>query len=420
MNIRGFVPRLTTTLYLLASCGSAILAGLLMDSRPPFGLILGGVSLILVVCFLYTVRLESSDLSHSKLIELIMEHATHDMVFVTNAYGHVLFINTIARESLHLDKDSNKPIDKLIHLLDESGHHAGIKPHLHSHDTTSLTRQFVVDDQNHTVSVGIVAAKPYFLIVMHNITDQQSLEKERHEFISVASHELRTPLTVADGWLSVVLKNSAMSDKDRRLYLGRTASSLQRLKNIVNDLTTLSKAVQGVLDIEITDVDIPGVLTKIFREYQPQAEAKDLTMMLDIAPALRTVLTSEYRISEIVRFYVDNAIKFTKTGLVTLNAEPTENGGVLISVTDSGIGIPHSESKKLFATFYQKEGVETRETEGTGLGLYIVRHLAERLDARFWFTSKEGEGSVFYVEVPKYSHLSKDTQKVVDAAMSDI
>ena len=157
---------------------------------------------------------------------------------------------------------------------------------------------------------------------------------------------------------------------------------------------------------------------ELVRDYRPQAEAKGLQLRLELGANLGNVLTSRLELREILQNFLTNAIKYTAAGNVTLAVEAVKNG-TDFTVRDTGIGVSASDKPKLFGKFYRSEDYRTRQTGGTGLGLYITHKLAEKLGVTINFTSKLNHGSSFGVHVPVRSDKAAteavtETAKLVD------
>ena len=245
-----------------------------------------------------------------------------------------------------------------------------------------------------------------YIIILRDITKQKSLEEERDEFISVVSHELRTPITIAEGTLSNVqvmmgrddipkttLRDNVDTAHDQVLFLAR----------MVNDLSTLSRAERGVADTPET-INVSELIHDLYNEYAAQAEAKGLRFNLDLAPQLGNVIASRLYLKELLQNFVTNAIKYTKEGEIVVNVQKTA-GTLTFSVKDSGIGISKSDQAHIFEKFYRSEDYRTRETGGTGLGLYVAVKLSKKLGTEIHMTSRLNHGSTFSFELP--AELSK-------------
>jgi two-component system, OmpR family, phosphate regulon sensor histidine kinase PhoR len=239
-----------------------------------------------------------------------------------------------------------------------------------------------------------------FIFILRDITKEKTLEEERDEFVSVVSHELRTPVTIAEGNLSNI---RLMFDHNADATMIRSAvddahDHILYLAKLVNDLATLARAERGTAGSPET-VDLPTMLHDLYATYLPQAEAKKLKLNLDIAPKLGDVTTNKLYLQEIMQNLITNSLKYTREGSVTLRGTRTKEF-IAVSVADTGIGISMSDQKRIFQKFYRSEDYRTRESSGTGLGLYVCRKLAEKIGLRIEVVSRLNHGSTFTVIIP--------------------
>jgi two-component system sensor histidine kinase VicK len=239
-----------------------------------------------------------------------------------------------------------------------------------------------------------------FIIILKDITKQKNLDDERDEFISVVSHELRTPLTIAEGTLSnlqIMQKKNAYNETKFKTSLDAAYDQILFLSKMVNDLSTLSRAERGVADTP-EDINVKELLTSLYAEYMPQARAAGLSFDLDLHHHLRDIHVSRLYVTELLQNLITNAIKYTKEGGVTLGA--TQHGRhITFSVKDTGIGIGKSDQKKVYDKFYRSEDYRTRETRGTGLGLYVSTKLARKMDTFIALKSRINHGSEFSFDI---------------------
>lgn len=235
-----------------------------------------------------------------------------------------------------------------------------------------------------------------YILILRDITKAKSLEEERDEFISVVSHELRTPITIVEGTISNVqvmmgrpdisehiLKESIATAHDQVIYLAK----------MVNDLSTLSRAERGVADAP-EDITVQDLVDDLYKEYAPQAEAKKLHFNLDLDTHLGHVTASPLYLKELLQNFITNALKYTKDGSIVLRVTREKNQ-LRFEVRDTGIGISKSDQAKIFNKFYRSEDYRTRETSGTGLGLYVASKLAKKLETKIDFHSRLNHGSSF-------------------------
>ena len=170
------------------------------------------------------------------------------------------------------------------------------------------------------------------------------------------------------------------------------------LAKMVNDLSTLSRAERGVADTP-EDIDVNELLNSLYTEYLPEAKQRNLTFNIDAPPSLGVIHTSRLYVAELLQNLVTNALKYTKEGSVTIKATKVDDQ-VSIAVIDTGIGISKTDQKKIYDKFYRSEDYRTRETRGTGLGLYVSSKLARKIDTTINIKSRLNHGSEFSICLP--------------------
>ena len=170
----------------------------------------------------------------------------------------------------------------------------------------------------------------------------------------------------------------------------------------------------------VAPVDPVKVLDQLKQDYRQDAENKGLDIKIKKPKKLHSILSSELYIHEILQNFMTNAIKYTKEGTITIGAQVGERISITFWVKDSGIGISKSDQKKLFDKFFRSEDYRTRETGGTGLGLYITGKLADRVSGNIRFESELNKGSTFYLDVPPIGARDDDHHKVTKAEIDDL
>jgi signal transduction histidine kinase len=171
------------------------------------------------------------------------------------------------------------------------------------------------------------------------------------------------------------------------------------LAGMINDLSTLSRAERGIAD-DVEVIDVAQMAHDLFNEYSPEATKHQLHFNLELAPNLGSVQTSRLYLHELLQNFVTNAIKYTRDGSVTLAITKTRDKRLVFAVSDTGIGISKSDQEKIFNKFYRSEDYRTRETGGTGLGLYVARKLSRKLGTNIELKSRLNHGSTFSFELP--------------------
>lgn len=242
-----------------------------------------------------------------------------------------------------------------------------------------------------------------YILIIRDVTKAKSLEEERDEFISVVSHELRTPITVAEGSLSnlgVMMDHPNVTQKMLKDGIKMAHEQVMFLANMVNDLSALSRAERGVgNDSEI--IDVADLAKQMLEKYSNDAKAKNLRLDLDLAPRIGKINASRLYVEELLQNFITNAIKYTKKGDIKMTFENKDNI-ITFAVKDSGIGISKTDQDKIFDKFYRSEDYRTRETGGTGLGLYVAAKLAHKLKTKIKVTSRLNIGSTFSFSLPEY------------------
>ena len=240
-----------------------------------------------------------------------------------------------------------------------------------------------------------------YIVILRDITKQKSLEEERDEFISVVSHELRTPITIAEGSLSnvqLMMKRPEIPQTTLQNGVDLAHDQILFLAKMVNDLSTLSRAERGIADApEI--IKVSEMINELYAEYAPQAHAKSLGFDLDLDPKLGTVNESPLYLKELLQNFVTNAIKYTQKGNVAVSVKRAGDK-LTFAVKDSGIGISRSDQQHLYQKFWRSEDYRTRETGGTGLGLYVSQKLARKLNTTIELKSRLNHGSTFSFTIP--------------------
>jgi PAS domain S-box-containing protein len=356
-------------------------------------------------------------------------NSLNDAIFLVDGRGVIMIANGAAQQLTGLIRDlRNVRLDAVLPVYVRSKHNRrinlleGITGPLHRRDVSLSGLGGETIDLD--IVITPVAPGPHkqtsYIIACRDITKERSLDQQREEFISVASHELRTPLTIVEAALSTALLTKQTMSKQQAAILEQAHQNAVFLAQLVKDLTTLSSAQNDNIPIKLQPVDAKALLEQLARDYTSQAQQKNLDLKTIVSPGTPSVLSTEHHIREILQNFLSNALKYTSKGSVTLQAGPGRNGGLRLSVADTGVGISESDQKNLFSKFYRVEDYRTRQTGGTGLGLYLCLELAKRLNAKVWCESTLNQGSAFYLEIPAFSHLERDSKAVVKAEVSTL
>jgi two-component system phosphate regulon sensor histidine kinase PhoR len=241
------------------------------------------------------------------------------------------------------------------------------------------------------------------VLVLHDITSMKEVEKIKRDLVSSVSHELRTPLTSIKGFAETL--EEEMEGKNRH-YVEIIKRNTDRLINIVRDLLLLAQLEEKGVELEIEEVDLKALAEQTMRIFDAQAKEKNLALRLESPADLPPVLADPFKIEQVLINLLDNAIKYTDKGEVSLVLGRSDQD-VTIAVHDTGIGMPKEKLSRIFERFYVIDKSRSRKTGGTGLGLSIVKHIALLHGGEVSVESAPGAGSHFHVRLPVRSGPGK-------------
>ncbi len=240
------------------------------------------------------------------------------------------------------------------------------------------------------------------VIVLNNLTHLRKLENIRKDFVANVSHELRTPITSIKGFVETLLDGDFVDKDETGRFLNIIKKHVDRLNSIIDDLLSLSKIEQNNENTQITveECNLKEVLESATEICQLKARDKNVKVELNIGNELRACVNPSL-IEQAVVNLVDNGIKYSNDGDKLIVEAYEKNNKIIISVKDFGCGIPQDQIPRLFERFYRVDKARSRNVGGTGLGLAIVKHIAQAHKGFVTVESREGEGSVFFIHIPK-------------------
>ncbi len=228
----------------------------------------------------------------------------------------------------------------------------------------------------------------------------EAANRAKSAFLANTSHEIRTPLNGLLGMARLAM-HDGIDEPRRRTYLTHMLDSAQNLASILNDVLDLSKIEAGRIEIERAVFDLRKVLTDVTQAHAATAEAKGLVLALALDPGLpEYVVGDAMRVRQILSNFINNALKFTATGKILIEAKCLGGSQVHLAVIDTGPGIEFDVQSRLFERFSQADESTTRRFGGTGLGLSICRELARLMEGEVGVQSAPGQGSMFWAELP--------------------
>jgi len=341
-----------------------------------------------------------------------------DGVIAVDEHSRVALYNASALNLLDLNTDiQNQPLVDVVKIYDKAKVEIDLQKLIDSAKTPVSSRDYLLhyndsSEANLYLSIAPVhlgygqAGQRGYVLVLRDITKEKSLEEEKDEFISVVSHELRTPVTIAEGSVSNVefILDKTGDISDLKEALKQAHVQLIFLSELINDLATLSRAERGRLIVDVTAINAHDIIDGLVKSYEPEVKAKGLQLNTDIDPHLEVLYSSELYVKEILQNFITNALKYTSKGQITICAKQIKDG-IEFQVSDTGIGISKSDQDKIFQKFYRSEDYRTRETKGTGLGLYVTKKLADLINAKITLDSELNKGSTFKISIPNIKKL---------------
>jgi signal transduction histidine kinase len=230
----------------------------------------------------------------------------------------------------------------------------------------------------------------------------KTLDNAKSEFISIASHQLRTPISIIKGYISMIQEGDFGEVIDQqKLALKKTADNIQQLNDIVEDILNASRIERGKLGISPENTDIIELVKNVVNQLLQKAEKKGLWLRFKTLHKEFITLVDKNKIYEVVMNLIDNAINYTPKGGITVVCGETNEGDLLISVKDTGIGIPDEFKAKMFKRFSRSDNARMVRPDGTGIGLYVAKSFVEAHHGQIWFESVEKKGTTFYVKLLK-------------------
>lgn len=252
------------------------------------------------------------------------------------------------------------------------------------------------------------------------ISKALSQSRSRMSFIASLSHELRTPITSLIGFTDILLDPKlSLSEDERKKYLNYISINNRRLLILVNDIIDLAKIDSGHLKLEDSPVNINAEIRDTVNLFKEKIRTKNLDLIFDLDSVLDTekILIDKNRLHQVISNLVSNSIKFTETGFIKITSKRMEEK-ILISIEDSGIGIPEEDLPFIFEEFRRSSIALRKSIDGSGLGLSITKKILDLMGGKIEVESAEGLGSKFIITLPIKSSSEKKSQKGIQKGLN--
>ncbi|MDA8168726.1 MAG: ATP-binding protein [Nitrospiraceae bacterium] len=229
------------------------------------------------------------------------------------------------------------------------------------------------------------------VLVARDITAEKRIDEIRRDFVANVSHELKTPVTAIKGFAETLLDGALDNREDSVRFLNTIKFQSERMEQLIKDLIVLSKIEFGAVPIEKKAVSLPGIVDNVFSLFEEKASSKGLYLKKDIE--CDSIDADPERLMQILVNLLDNAIKYTDSGGLIIRAREADNWQCVLTVSDTGIGVPKKYISRLGERFFRVDPSRSRELGGTGLGLAIVKHLILAQGWKMHIDSDLGKGT---------------------------
>ena len=245
----------------------------------------------------------------------------------------------------------------------------------------------------------------YFVGIERDITKAKEVDQAKTEFVSLASHQLRTPLSAINWYTEMLLDGDAGEiTKDQENYLKEIYTGSQRMVDLVNSLLNVSRLELGTFIVEPAKAHLKDICEDVLKELDSQIKKKQQEVTTNYDSKVPEMLVDPKLTRIIFQNLLSNAVKYTPDkGKVQVSIEinPKNDKEILIQVSDTGYGIPKHQQDKIFTKLFRADNVKKMESEGTGLGVYIIKQIIDTAGGKIWFASEEDKGTTFYITIPK-------------------
>ncbi len=331
-------------------------------------------------------------------LSTILENMT-DGIIMTDKDGNITMVNTAC-----------------IKILNAAGKEFIAKPLIEvfrDHQLNEILRQCLNTGKQQTTQFESIALKKFIqavavpvssdglsgaLILLQDLTELRSLQTTRRDLIGNISHEFRTPLAGIKA-MTQTLQDGAIDDKDSaKDFLSRIEAEVDRLTQMVSELTELSRIESGRMELKAEIVDINKLIEDVFAQLQPLADRQNLMFKTEFNTGQLLVKADRERMRQVIINLVHNAIKFSKPGKAIIAASRKQGIFAVTEITDEGIGISQDDLSHIFERFYKAD--KSRSGQGTGMGLAIAKHLVQAHGGNISASSQEGKGTTITFTLP--------------------
>ena len=376
------------------------------------------------------LQTEKETLAHAKAKDEAMLASIGDGVIIVDLAGKITFINQSAQDVLGWESAEvmGKSLFDVVPIEDESGEMVSAKAR--SAAVTLATGVATWEEGKEGVSLttkttpGIYyyirkdktkfpVAMNFSRVILDNkivgaievfrdITREKEIDKAKSEFVSLASHQLRTPLTTISWYTEMILRGDVgVIVPSQKKYLEEIYQGNKRMVELVNTLLDVSQIELGTFKVESKPTDIIALAQSVLDEQKQNIGNKRLITNLKLGNDIPTFSTDSRLLRMVFQNLIANAVMYTPAnGNIEFSITLQEKKNIFIKISDTGYGIPKDQQSQIFTKLFRADNVRDKDTNGTGLGLYLAKSIVEKSGGKIWFESEENKGTTFFVSIP--------------------
>jgi two-component system phosphate regulon sensor histidine kinase PhoR len=344
-------------------------------------------------------------------------HTLRDAVLVTNAFNDIVVANEAAGRILGFDHTQaiHQALEDFVHderlcqLIRDTSENANfVERRQVEHEIRVPDEAGTGDCEPKVFDLTLACVENHkhevagVVTILHDLTRVREISQMKSDFVSKASHELRTPLSSIRAYVEMLVDGEATDEESRQEFYRIIQNETDRLGRLIDNMLNISRIEAGIVQIERENVDIKALIVRAIDTLEPQASQKQISLHTKVAEVDLSVEGDNDMLYQVVLNLVSNAVKYTPDGGRVTVAADSDNltRGVVISVSDTGLGIPPDAIPRLFDKFFRVENYK-RVAKGTGLGLSLCKHIVETLHhGQIGVESDLGMGSKFWVTIP--------------------
>lgn len=333
-------------------------------------------------------------------LESVLTHMT-DGVIATDRKGRIILINDAALNILNVSRETvlSAPIVTVLGLDEQYTFETLIE------ERETLILDFSTDDEMYILRASLSVIQKEkglvngLIVVLHDITEHEKIDRDRREFVANVSHELRTPLTTMRSYLEALADGAWRDEEIAPRFIEVTQNETERMIRLVNDLLQLSKLDSKDYKLKKTRVHFIPYFHKVIDRFE-LTKKENVSFVRDFPDEKIIVYMDEDKITQVLDNIISNALKYSpQGGTITFRVEKVEDY-IQVSVKDEGVGIPKSDLSKIFERFYRVDKARSRKLGGIGLGLAIAKEVVVAHGGRIWAESQERKGTTIYFTLP--------------------